>query len=328
MTAPVQRKLPGTPIPREELVARWADLRHRNNLAGPLTSLLFELYYPEPEKTYQWRIQLDCGCVRDVLTHHRADDNAADKVERLGELTDRYYFGLVKPSEREIRESKDRANKQTEDEVHAEPKGIDLPAEPERPGVYGKARLQQGHLLCQHPDCPRYRPYGGPVRDITEWVRLRDNRFVNQPMEIDGEIIGVARDYEVWDVVLSCGHFEQERTEPGWTPEDGPARRKNPKRLPLDRVLEEVAKGDPDQEDYWRRMYAENHPEPAPFTRCHTCAQLRTIVAYQRVGWLAGKKTPVRPTPTPREALERRLLKLESQAVQLREQLDNLPLDK
>ena len=30
MTLPVKRKLPGNPMPREQLVARWEDLHHRN----------------------------------------------------------------------------------------------------------------------------------------------------------------------------------------------------------------------------------------------------------------------------------------------------------
>jgi hypothetical protein len=30
MTLPVQRKLPGTPIPRGQLLAEWEDLHHRN----------------------------------------------------------------------------------------------------------------------------------------------------------------------------------------------------------------------------------------------------------------------------------------------------------
>jgi hypothetical protein len=88
-----------------------------------------------------------------------------------------------------------------------------------------------------------------------------------------------------------------------------------------------VAEGDADEEEYWRRMYAEHHPDPAPFTRCHTCACIRTIAAYERVGWLAGKKTPIKPKPAPRKSLERRLRKLESEAAQLREQLKTYPAD-
>lgn len=327
MTTPVQRKLPGTPIPRQDLIAEWEDLRRRNALKGPLASFLFDLHYSEPEKTYQWRIQLDCGCVRDAVTRQHSDDKPADKVERLGELAETYHFGLVKPSEREIREANEQAGEHAVQAARAKAVGTDAPEEPKRPSIYGKAHLGAGQLLCFDPKCARYRAFGGPVRDIAEWIRLRDNRFSSEPLEIDGEIILAAREYEVWDIVLSCGHFDQERTEPGWKPDDGPVHRENPNRRPLDEVLDEIAQGDPDQEDYWRRMYADNHPDPAPFTRCHTCARIRTITAYQRVGWLARKKPPVKRKPPPRKTLERRLLKLESDAAQLREQLDNLTTD-
>lgn len=39
MTAPVQRKLPGSPIPRAELIAQWEDLRRRNVSGGPVGQL-------------------------------------------------------------------------------------------------------------------------------------------------------------------------------------------------------------------------------------------------------------------------------------------------
>jgi len=38
--------------------------------------------------------------------------------------------------------------------------GTDLPAEPERPSIYGKALLQDGQFLCQGPKCPKYRSHG------------------------------------------------------------------------------------------------------------------------------------------------------------------------
>lgn len=327
MTALVERKLPGSPIPREQLIAEWQDLRHRNTLKGPVASFLFELHYSEPEKTFQWRIQLDCGCLRDAVTRHHTDDKPADDVQRLGELAGTYHFGLVKPSEREIREANERAGERAVQVARAHIVGTDLTDEPEQPGIFGKAHLRGGQLLCYDPKCPRYRAFGGPVRDIAEWVRLRDNRFVSQPLEIDGETIRAACEYAVWDVALSCGHFAQERTSPGWKPEDGPVRRKNPKRLPLDQVLDEIAKGDPDQGAYWRRIYTENHPDPAPFTRCRTCACVRTLKAYQRIGWLVAKTSAPTPTPPPRKTLERRLQKLEAEAARLREQIEGLQLE-
>jgi len=98
-------------------------------------------------------------------------------------------------------------------------------------------------------------------------------------------------------VDVAVGH--QEHAQPGWSPEDGQVHRKNMKSRPLEEVLEVVAKGDADEETYWRRMYAEHHSDPAPFTRCHTCACIRTVAAYERVGWLAGSKTPVKPKAHP-----------------------------
>src|SRR6478736_699275 len=35
---------------------------------------------------------------------------------------------------------------------------------------------------------------------------------------------------------------------------------------PQDRCASGGSKGDADEEAYWRRMYAEHHPDPAPFT--------------------------------------------------------------
>ncbi len=59
MTLLVERKLPGEPISREQLVAEWEDLHHRNLMKGPVASFLFDIHYSVPEKMYQWRMQLD-----------------------------------------------------------------------------------------------------------------------------------------------------------------------------------------------------------------------------------------------------------------------------
>jgi hypothetical protein len=54
-------------------------------------------------------------------------------------------------------------------------------------------------------------------------------------------------------------------------------------------------------------------------------ACIRTIAAYERVGWLAGKKTPIKPKLAPRKSLERRLRILESEAAQLPRTAEDLP---
>jgi hypothetical protein len=80
-------------------------------------------------------------------------------------------------------------------------------------------------------------------------------------------------------------------------------------------------------EAYWRRMYAEHHPDPRASHAATPAHAYATIAAYERVGWLAGKKTPIKPKLAPRKSLERRLRKLESEAAQLREQLKTYPAD-
>jgi hypothetical protein len=48
------------------LVAESDDLHRRHLLKGPVASFLRDVHYSVPEKTYQWWVQLDCGCIRDV----------------------------------------------------------------------------------------------------------------------------------------------------------------------------------------------------------------------------------------------------------------------
>jgi hypothetical protein len=70
--------------PPEQLVRQYEDWRWRNAKAGPGQAAIFDLLVPKPEDTYQWRIQLNCGCIRDVVTH-------GDALERLLQRSDKYY---------------------------------------------------------------------------------------------------------------------------------------------------------------------------------------------------------------------------------------------
>lgn len=325
MTTPVEKKLPGKPIPREELVAEWRELQHRNLLKGVLASFMFDVYYSAPDKTYQWRVEFDCGCVRDILTRDRkgmpADDPAA-----LGELADSYHFGLVRPSDREKQEQKEYYDNQALVAARAKFGGEEPPPEPRRPLVSGEERLPNGQFLCHSPDCARYQQ-GGPVRDIVSWIRRRDNLHVREPLVIDGKTLRGEILEAVWDVLLSCDHFSHQTAETDWDPIEGPRHQKGKKWRGLNDMLEVVAQGDPDKENYWRRIYAEDHPEPAPFVYCYTCSRIRSIVAYQRIGWLEPKSKPAKPKPSPRTALERRLKRLETEAADLRMQLEGLADD-
>ena len=81
---PVERKISGEPMPREELIRQYDEWRRANMQGGPGRAAIFELLVPAPEETYQWRVQLDCGCVRDVVTR-------ADSVDSLLARSDKYW---------------------------------------------------------------------------------------------------------------------------------------------------------------------------------------------------------------------------------------------
>jgi hypothetical protein len=272
--SPIERKLPGVP---EDLLRTYEDM-HRGALLDrdrPLRGLLWDLYYPKPEDVYHWRVQRDCGCVKEMA--RREDDTAW-----LSEWSDHYPL---------------------DDSV----------------------KLPAGQWVCYARDCPTGPTLiGGPVRDIVEWTGRRDEPHVLEPFEINGVKYGSYGTKAVWDVVLSCGHYATQHAELDWKPQDGPAYM--PCVRPLEEFIENVC-SDPDEEDYWRRAFAENHPEPAPFMQCCVCTYRRSVIAYQRVGWLAPKQTqskPGEPRKPARKTLEKRLRKVEDEAARIRDQLDEL----
>ena len=118
-----------------------------------------------------------------------------------------------------------------------------------------------------------------------------------EPFEIDGEIVLRERTYAKWDVVLDCGHRDTKLTDLDWAPDRGLTHRRAKRRLAT--VIKELCT-DADDEQYWRRVYAEKHPEPAPFVQCHTCGTTRTVATYQRIGWV---KPQTAPTPATEAAI-------------------------
>jgi hypothetical protein len=71
--------------------------------------------------------------VRDAVTRHHTDEKPADKVDRLGDLAETYYFGHVKPSEREIRDAEERANNHSVEAARAKVMGTDFPTNQSSP---------------------------------------------------------------------------------------------------------------------------------------------------------------------------------------------------
>lgn len=73
--AAVLRRLPGKARPREDVLREYRDLNaeRRSRIPPPL----WPFWAPHPDEYYRWRVQLDCGCITEVLTwgpDRRPDD--------------------------------------------------------------------------------------------------------------------------------------------------------------------------------------------------------------------------------------------------------------
>ena len=93
MTLPVEWKLPGGPISREQLVPEWEDLHHRNLIKGPVASFLFDVHYWCAERLVRSQSAVDCnGCAKMPQTL-RADLWFYRQPSQL-DLTNAQYDGV------------------------------------------------------------------------------------------------------------------------------------------------------------------------------------------------------------------------------------------
>ncbi|MEO5994499.1 MAG: hypothetical protein ABIP92_13230, partial [Arthrobacter sp.] len=65
--AAASRRLPGRWRPRAEVLREYLDLNDRRR--ERIEPVLWDFWAPGPEKVYRWRIQVDCGCITEVLTY-------------------------------------------------------------------------------------------------------------------------------------------------------------------------------------------------------------------------------------------------------------------
>jgi hypothetical protein len=90
MTLPVEWKLPGGPISREQLVAEWEDLHHRNLTEGPGGQFLFDVHYWCADGPVRSQSAVDCnGCAK-MPQAQRADLRFCRQPSQL-DLTNAQY---------------------------------------------------------------------------------------------------------------------------------------------------------------------------------------------------------------------------------------------
>jgi hypothetical protein len=62
----VIRRLPGRARPREEVLREYqeSNAKVRRNIPA----VLWDFVAPDPDQFYRWRVQLDCSCIKELLT--------------------------------------------------------------------------------------------------------------------------------------------------------------------------------------------------------------------------------------------------------------------
>jgi hypothetical protein len=190
-------------------------------------------------------------------------------------------------------------------------------------------QLPPGQFLCHdnanHPNGQQL-----PLQDVVEWHEREEVNLAPDPVELPQlwedipDIWAVIRRDEertsaFYTVKLECGHYDQViAPDLEWKPDDGPRFTVTAERLQemRDEIDDDFIAACPKE----ARRIADGFPRPAPYEQCWLCAHVRSVVAYEPVGFL---DSPPPPPPKPkRKALEARLQKLESEAAQLRKQIE------
>lgn len=278
-------RVPGRARPRAQVMADFeesvAELKRRYH------SALWPVILPKPEEMHRWRIQLECGCTREVLTSGRDDfpdsrswhDVLSGRPLPLGEYwcsndhgdVEDVYRGIVEWIDSSVKEFPADPEECPEDE---DPEYWTIARRPEpHSSAFWRVRLACGHFDDHVPTDVEWKPEKGAIL-VSE----------QRAAEMRGEFEAL------WSVL----------GDEAW-PEEGPER------------------------DHTLRMLDQRWPKPEPERRCLVCRYAQRITGYQRIGWLVPrtdvKKAAEKRATAAREKAERRLAMIEEEAAQLREQL-------
>lgn len=242
---------------------------------------------PEPTDLYRWKMQLECGCVREVFTTgkdvfpdaRRWTGYTAEEALPLGEYWCPNEHGEIEPVYRDVVEWIDRRV------THFPADPVECPddmptdvwvvlRQPEpHSAAFWRVRLSCGHIFEHVVTGVEWKPEDGP-KMITEH-RAAEMRS------------GLEKRWSAKDHV-------------GW-PKAGAER------------------------DHVRKMLDLCWPRPEPEQNCRACHYAQRITGYQRIGWLMPQPDQnddlERTAEADRARVEARLKKIEAEARQLREQL-------
>ncbi|MDT5085152.1 MAG: hypothetical protein QOJ61_2195 [Mycobacterium sp.] len=125
-----------------------------------------------------------------------------------------------------------------------------------------------------------------------------------------------------WTVILACGHVETMVTNLDWVFGQPPHFVSEERAGEMAAELETM----PD-DDYKRkqmRLVKARYPRPAPWLPCTMCTWVKSLVAYERIGWLVPPPKPPRQPRRQRsreEILQEQVKRTERELARLRREL-------
>lgn len=278
-------RVPGRARPRPQALKEFEDAvaELRRRYAPALAALLA----PKAEDMYRWRVQLECGCVREVMT--RGKDSYPDARSDVDPFTGcsllpgEYWRGAghATKTSKPYRDIVEWAHREVKD-FPADPEEPEYGLDPETWAAIRHAGPHSSAFWLVKLECGHYRHH--VVTDV-DWKPEDGPRTVSRARRDE-----MRRDLEeLW---------ASEAGQAGW-PEEGPER------------------------DHVRKMLDIWWPRPEPEQECYACARATKVTGYQRIGWLVPPAKPPATAPTEKERIRAQLVKAEAEVRQLRRKLED-----
>jgi hypothetical protein len=195
-----------------------------------------------------------------------------------------------------------------------------------------RQRLPAGQFLCEK-SVREHKRSPEPEQLIVGWIDREVNEFPPDPVEPpelwadDPEMWALVRHNTThssafWTVILACVHVETMVTDLDWV------FGQQPHFVTEERAGEMAAElqtmPDDDHKRKQTRLVNARYPRPSPWLPCTMCTWVKSLVVYERIGWLVPSQKPPRKPRRQRsreEILQEQVKRTERELARLRREL-------
>jgi hypothetical protein len=196
-------------------------------------------------------------------------------------------------------------------------------------------RLPAGQFLCEK-SAREHKRAPEPDQLVVGWIDRDVKDFPPDPVEPpelwadDPEMWALVRwdtaqSSAFWTVTLACGHVETMVTDLDWVFGQPPHFVTAQRAAEMAAELESMP--DDDHKRKQMRLVKARYPRPAPWLPCTMCTWVKSMVAYERIGWLVAPPKPPRKPRRQRsreEILQEQVKRTERELARLRRELKDI----